>query len=145
MPDYDSYIGSFETLMQAALGVLAAERAPRTAHYEMHRQAAEERMALAAQALTRATDNLPEDQRPLGWDGRVRMHRAAALADPNGIVAVKHRLNSENVEVQCLNALGMPIGYRAVNVISPDEVEVATVPGSGVSVVLVTAIEPVAA
>lgn len=37
-------------------------------HWDAEREYSAEQVALAARALTRAVDALPEDQRPIGWD-----------------------------------------------------------------------------
>jgi hypothetical protein len=60
-----------------------------------------------------------------------------AQPDDNGIVSVRHGLGSENVTVGCQNAAGDPVGYRLFIPIDADQIEVATVPGSGVVSVLV--------
>ncbi|MFJ2202430.1 hypothetical protein [Streptomyces violaceusniger] len=37
-------------------------------HWDAEREHSAEQVALAARALVRAVDALPEDQRPIGWD-----------------------------------------------------------------------------
>lgn len=64
-----------------------------------------------------------------------------AELDGNGIASIRHGLGTTSVQVRCLNAEGEAVGYQFHTPISPDEVEVVTVPGSGVAKVIV---QPVA-
>jgi hypothetical protein len=58
-----------ERLIRAALRVLAAEHQPDEYPWaDAEAEHADEVLALAARDLARATDNLPEGERPIGWD-----------------------------------------------------------------------------
>lgn len=63
-----------------------------------------------------------------------------AIVQPgeDGIFAVRHGLGTERVIVRCFTRPdGDPVGYMAAVSLSPDEVEVMTVPGSGITAVTV--------
>lgn len=62
-----------------------------------------------------------------------------AVPDGSGIVCVRHELGTEDVEVECRGADGSLIGYLLSSPIDRDEVEVITIPGSGVATVCVRA------
>lgn len=69
--DHEDKVPSIEAarneLLAAALAVLSTEyRAPH-AHSADEAQYADERMALAALGLTRATNMLERDDQPVGW------------------------------------------------------------------------------
>lgn len=63
--------------------------------------------------------------------------RVTVEPDADGIVSVRHDLGGGPVNVRCERADGSGVGYRFVSYVGPGEVEVATVPGSGVSVVVI--------
>lgn len=70
----------------------------------------------------------------------MRVERIAVVPDADGIAPVRHTLETMNVRVvRCVRADGSGVGYRFFQVITKDEVEVATVPGSGVVAVVVEA------
>ncbi len=57
-----------ERVLQAALRVLQAERGPASdPSGDAEHEYACEQLALAARAVTRATDALPPGQQPIGW------------------------------------------------------------------------------
>lgn len=63
--------------------------------------------------------------------------RIPVTPDETGLVQVLHGLATEDVEVYCETADGSRVGYLVAASISPDEVEVQTVPGSDVAAVVV--------
>lgn len=67
--------------------------------------------------------------------------RFDAHPDGDGIVAIHHRLGTWEPQVRCERSDGSNVGYRFINAVSPDDVEVATVPLSGVSTIIVEARE----
>lgn len=54
-------------MLAAALRVIAGEYTPPHAHSADEAQYADERLALAARDLVRATDLLERDHQPVGW------------------------------------------------------------------------------
>jgi hypothetical protein len=68
----------------------------------------------------------------------VTMQRIPLRPDHDGIARVQHALDTQDVLVKCETGDGIPVGYRAATIVSNTEVEVATVPGSGAAVAVVT-------
>lgn len=57
--------------------------------------------------------------------------------DGNGIVSVRHNLGTTNVQVTCERTDGSRVGYALHSIITADEIEVVTIPGSDVTAVVV--------
>lgn len=60
------------------------------------------------------------------------MKKFEVSPDGDGIVSVRHGFGTEDVRVRCLRADGSGVGYRYFMAIGPDEIDLVTVPGSGV-------------
>lgn len=59
-----------EELVRSVLRYLSAEHGdPGDPHHAAELEYSEEQVALAARDLTRATDDLPADEQPIGWGG----------------------------------------------------------------------------
>ena len=66
-------------------------------------------------------------------DPDVDFEKVPAMPDEDGIVSIRHRLRTEDLTVRCYTADGSPVGFLWATPISADEIEVVTVPSSGVS------------
>lgn len=67
--------------------------------------------------------------------------RVEVEPDGNGIVSVRHNLGTTNVQVTCERADGSGVGYALHSAITADEIEIVTVPGSGIAAVIVQPVD----
>lgn len=54
------------------------------------------------------------------------------MPDQDGIVSVRHHWHNQDLDVKCFREDGSSAPYMVAHAVAPDQVEVLTLPGSGV-------------